>query len=85
LRKELPIENTKKKFDSHTKITPIARPLNLLMYAGFKDYNNPLEFSTFEDCNEFINKWVIRSQDFKFKHGADPINGKFFLFHSLKL
>jgi hypothetical protein len=81
----LPIENTKKKFDPHTKITPTARQKNLLMYVGFKDYNNPLEFSTFEDCNEFINKWVIRCQDFKFKHGADPINGKFFLFHSLKL
>ncbi len=80
LQKELPIENTKKKLDPHTKITPIARQKNLLMYASFKDYNNPLEFSTFEDCNEFVDKWVIRCQDFKFKHGADPINGKFFFF-----
>jgi hypothetical protein len=80
LQKELPIENTKKKLDPHTKITPIAGQKNLLMYASFKDYNNPLEFSTFEDCNEFVDKWVIRCQDFKFKHGADPINGKFFFF-----
>jgi hypothetical protein len=83
LQKELLVEKTKKKLDPHTKITPIARQKNLLVYVGFKNYNNLLDFSTFEDCNEFVNKWVTRRQDFKFKHGANPINGNFFLFHSL--
>jgi hypothetical protein len=36
------------------------------MYVGFKDYNNPPKFLTFEDCNEFVNKWATRHQDFKF-------------------
>jgi hypothetical protein len=82
LWKEIPIEETKKKLDPQTKITPIARQKNLLMYVSFKDYKNPLEFSTFEDCNEFVNKWATRHQDFKLKHGANPITSKFFLFHS---
>jgi len=82
LWKEIPIEETKKKLDPHTKITPIARQKDLLMYVGFKDYKNPLEFSTFEDCNEFVNKWATRHQDFKLKHGAKPITSEFFLFLS---
>jgi len=55
---------------------------DLLMYVSFKDYKNPLEFSTFEDCNEFVNKWATRHQDFKLKHGAKPITSEFFLFLS---
>jgi hypothetical protein len=76
------IKETKKKLDPHTKITPIARKKNLSMHVGFKDYKNPLEFSTFKDYNEFVNKWATRHQDFKLKHGVDLVNGKFFLFHS---
>jgi len=50
------------------------------MYVGFKDYNNLPKFLTFEDCNEFVNKWATRDQDFKLKHEANLVHGKLFSF-----
>jgi hypothetical protein len=49
---------------------------NLLMYACLNEYNNPLELPTFGDCNEFVNKWTTKRQDFKLTHGFDPTSGK---------
>ncbi len=48
---------------------------NLLMYAYLKE-NNPLELPTFGDCNEFVNKWTTKWQDFRLTHGFDPTSGK---------
>jgi hypothetical protein len=46
------------------------------MYAGFKEYINPFEFPTFNDCNEFVNKWATKRQDSTLTHGFDVPNGK---------
>jgi hypothetical protein len=46
------------------------------MYEGFKEYNNALKFPKFDDCNEFVNKWATKQQDFRLTHGFDLASGK---------
>ncbi len=77
LQKELRIEETQEKPNLNRKIIPIVNQKNLLMYVGFKEYNNLFEFTTFDDCNEFMNKWATKRQDFILTHGDDLASGKF--------
>jgi hypothetical protein len=60
LQKELPTEGTHEKPNLNRKIILITSQKNLLMYACFKEYNNLLEFATFDDCNKFVNKWATK-------------------------
>jgi hypothetical protein len=60
LQKELLVEQTKEKPNLNKKMIHIVNQNNLLMYACFKDYNNFFEFATFDDCNEFVNKWATK-------------------------
>jgi hypothetical protein len=43
---------------------------------AFKTKRYPLELPTFGDCNEFVNKWTTKWQDFRLTHGFDPTSGK---------
>ncbi len=57
------------------------------MYLGFKEYNNLLEFATFDDCNQFVNKWATKRHNFILTHGDDLASGKliFFKLHAFVL
>ncbi len=76
LQKKLPTKETYEKPNLNRKITPTASQKNLLMYEGFKEYNNALKFPKFDDCNEFVNKWATKQQDFRLTHGFDLASGK---------
>jgi hypothetical protein len=87
LRKELPIKERREKPNLNRKIIRIVGQKNLLMYAGFKEYNNLLKFVTFDDCNQFVKKWATKQQDFILTHGDDLASGKliFFKLHAFVL
>ncbi len=81
------IKETHEKPNLNRKIIPIVGEKNLLMYVGFKEYNNLLEFPTFDDCNKFVKKWATKRQDFILIHGDDLASGKliFFKLHAFVL
>ncbi len=74
--KRISCEGNKEKTQFEYKKYSHNRPKEPIMYASFKEYINPPEFPTFDNCNEFVNKWATKQQDSRLTHGFHLPSGK---------